>query len=306
MELAQNIVIGTRGSKLALWQARWVQSLINKTYPSLSVQLEIITTTGDQILDQSLAKIGGKGLFLKEIELALKQHQIDLAVHSMKDVPVHLEDSFKIVAVLERENPMDALISAKGETLAELPGGSVVGTSSLRRLVQLKKIRPDLVYKDLRGNVDTRLKKLNDGHFDAIVLAVAGLKRLGLEDIITQKLSIVPAVGQGAVGLEIRKDDKRLREILGSLNHQVSFDGVHLERKFSEVLDGSCQIPLGCLAQQDGELWQIEAFLGDPESSRHFYEKIEVQEKNADKEVQMLARKFLKNGGDEILRRLSG
>lgn len=236
--------LGTRGSKLALWQAQHVAKLLQDK----DVEVEIVTvvTTGDRILDKPLFEVGGKGLFLKEIEDALLSKTIDFAVHSLKDVPYELPQNLHLVSVLKREDSSDAFISRHGKTLQELPKGSKIGTSSSRRSVQLKAKYPDLVFADLRGNVDTRLRKLISGEFDGIVLATAGLIRLNLRHHITHTLSIVSAVGQGAIALECRQDDHDTSAILERLNHQETYECVSLEREFLKAIQGSCQTPLGC------------------------------------------------------------
>lgn len=245
--------IGTRGSALALAQAHMVRALLVDQHGLEEQAIEIvpISTTGDVVQDRPLSEIGGKGLFTKEIELALAEGQIDLAVHSMKDVPSVLPDGLVIEVILEREDPRDAFISHKVKTLGDLEPGSVVGTSSLRRRAQVKRLRPDLEVVDFRGNVDTRLRKLDDGVVAATFLACAGLKRLGLENKITSVVEVtemLPAIAQGAIGLEIRQGDDRVRELVISLNDQTSATCVAVERAFLAALDGSCRTPIAGLA----------------------------------------------------------
>lgn len=286
------IIIGSRGSKLALWQANHVKDLLLKLHPQLQIEVVTIKTEGDKIIDKSLATIGGKGLFLKEIEDELLNHKIALAVHSMKDVPHTLPSSLEIVAILKRADVRDVLVSQKNKSLHDLPVGCVVGTSSLRRLAQLKNLRPNLVYRDLRGNVDTRLKKLHRGQYEAIVLAAAGLKRLGLEKEIAEYLDIIPAVGQGAIGIEIRADDHKSRRLLQPLNDPESFACVMVERAFSQGLQGDCQTPLGCLAVHDGSQMAIQAFLADATTNKFVSESIKVKKSQAFEVAQQLAKKF--------------
>ena len=243
----KTIKIGTRGSKLALWQANWVKSALNAGNTSIAVELVPIKTRGDKILDVPLAKVGGKGLFVKEIEDALLNGRIDLAVHSMKDMPSEIPDGLCVGAIPVREIPQDVLISKKGLLLHDLMPGARIGTSSLRRSAQLLHARPDLVILPLRGNLDTRLKKLETENLDAIILAAAGVKRLGLENRITEYLDenvMLPAVGQGALCIEIRQNDPEIEPIIAALNHQESWTVVMGERAFLNRLEGGCQVPI--------------------------------------------------------------
>jgi len=262
-----NIVIATRESRLALWQAQHVQALLQER--GHTVSLLGLTTTGDQILDRTLSKVGGKGLFVKELELALEEGRADIAVHSLKDVPMDLPEGFVLACVLEREDPRDALVSPRYESLDALPQGAVVGTSSLRRMALLRALRPDLRIEPLRGNLDTRLRKLDEGQYDAIVLAAAGLKRLGLESRIRVAFdadTMLPAAGQGALGIEVRADRRDLIELLGPLAHQGDWLSTAAERAVSRAMGGSCSMPLAAHArwQADGAL-RIDAAWGDPE-----------------------------------------
>lgn len=264
-----NIVIATRESRLALWQAEHVQALLQER--GHTVSLLGLTTTGDQILDRSLSKVGGKGLFVKELELALEEGRADIAVHSLKDVPMDLPEGFALACVLEREDPRDALVSPRYASLDELPQGAVVGTSSLRRVVLLRALRPDVRIEPLRGNLDTRLRKLDEGQYDAIVLAAAGLKRLGLESRIRVAFdpdTMLPAAGQGALGIEVRADRADLIELLGSLAHRGDFLSTAAERAVSRAMGGSCSMPLAAHArwQADGAL-RVDAAWGDPEGN---------------------------------------
>ncbi len=257
--------IATRESRLALWQAEHVKALLEER--GHSVTLLGMTTRGDQILDRSLSKVGGKGLFVKELELALEDGRADLAVHSLKDVPMELPAGFTLACVMEREDPRDAWVSPKYSSLDELPGGAVVGTSSLRRMALLKSLRPDLRIEPLRGNLDTRLKKLDDGLYDGIVLAAAGLKRLGLESRMRcafEPEQMLPAAGQGALGIEIRSDRSDVRAALNSLVHVPTLLAVSAERAVSRVMGGSCSMPLAAFAVLQGAILSIRATWGDP------------------------------------------
>jgi len=261
-----NIVIATRESRLALWQARHVQTLLQGRL-GVAASLLGMTTRGDQIVDRTLSKVGGKGLFVKELETALESGEAHLAVHSLKDVPMVLPPGFELVAVLDREDPRDAFVSNRHASLADLPPGALVGTSSLRRVAQLLALRPDLRVAPLRGNLDTRLRKLDDGGYDAIVLAAAGLMRLGLGDRIRVRFPIdemIPAAGQGALGLEIRSDDRALHERLAPLTDPDTWLAVHAERAVARALGGSCSMPLAAFAVrgQDGR-FTLRAALGD-------------------------------------------
>ena len=252
------VVIGTRKSKLALWQAEWVKSEIEKMTPGLKVELNKITTTGDKILDVPLAKVGGKGLFVKEIEEALLRGEADIAVHSMKDVPVDFPKGLHLAVICKREDPRDALIAAVHDSrftvhgFKDLPKGAAIGTSSLRRMCQLLNIRPDLKIMQLRGNLDTRLRKLDEGQFDAVILAAAGVKRLGLAERITEVLEpgiSLPAIGQGAIGIECRIDDKFTNKLIEPLNHPETAVCVRAERAFLKKLEGGCQVPIAAYAR---------------------------------------------------------
>jgi len=262
------LVIATRESRLALWQAEHVKALLEQR--GHEVSLLGMTTRGDQILDRSLSKVGGKGLFVKELEVALEEGHADIAVHSLKDVPMDVPEGFSLACVMEREDPRDAFVSNRFAGLAELPQGAVVGTSSLRRVVLLRALRPDLKIEPLRGNLDTRLRKLDDGNYDAIVLAAAGLKRLGLGQRIRQLFEpeqMLPAAGQGALGIETRADRLDVAEILASLAHQSTWLAVAAERAVSRAMGGSCSMPLAAFATFSGEHLQLRAAWGDPEGA---------------------------------------
>lgn len=278
------IVIATRESRLALWQAHHVRDLLVARF-GVAVELLGMTTRGDQILDRALSKVGGKGLFVKELETALEEGRAHLAVHSLKDVPMDLPPGFALAAIWEREDPRDAFVSPRFASLAELPQGAVVGTSSLRRVVQLLAVRPDLRIEPLRGNLDTRLRKLDEGGFDAIVLAAAGLKRLGLAARIRtcfEPAQMIPAAGQGALGLEVREDAGALRELLAQTLHRPTFLAAHAERAVSRALGGSCSMPLAAHATWQGDALQLVAALGDGETPTRPLLKTRVEAAVAD------------------------
>ena len=256
----KTLKIGTRGSKLALWQANWVKSALEVKHPFLSIELETITTKGDKILDVPLAKVGGKGLFVKEIEEALLDGRIDLAVHSMKDMPGEIPKGLCIGAIPQREIPQDVLISSSKKRLSKLGPGARIGTSSLRRRAQLLHARPDLVILPLRGNLDTRLKKLDTENLDAIILAAAGVKRLGLENRITEYLDeniMLPAVGQGALCIEVRQNDPLVEPIVASLEHPQTRAIVLGERAFLNRLEGGCQVPIAAYGKIDKNIFTL-------------------------------------------------
>jgi hydroxymethylbilane synthase len=269
-----SIRIATRGSMLALWQANWVKAELERREPGLAVELIVLKTRGDKILDRALAEVGGKGLFVKEIEDALLDGRAEIAVHSMKDLPAELAPGLEVVAIPEREDPRDALVVRPGldaRTLAALPQGARVGTSSLRRLCQLRALRPDLLIEPMRGNVDTRLGRVERGDFDAIVLACAGLRRLGHAGRISAALSVeesLPAVGQGALAIECRADDAATRARLRPLDHPSTACAVLAERAALARLQGGCQTPLGAYAVIEGDAIAIRAFVGATDGSR--------------------------------------
>jgi hydroxymethylbilane synthase len=265
--MVMNVVIATRESRLALWQAEHVRDLLQDRFGD-SVSLLAMTTRGDQILDRALSKVGGKGLFVKELETALEDGRADLAVHSLKDVPMDLPGGFALAAVLEREDPRDAFVSNRFASLAELPQGAVVGTSSLRRVVQLMALRPDLRVESLRGNLDTRLRKLDEGQYDAIVLAAAGLVRLGLAVRIRSHFDpaqMLPCASQGALGIETRADATELNARLAGLTDKATHLAVAAERAVSRVLGGSCSMPLAAYATWQGASLELRAVVGHPE-----------------------------------------
>lgn len=266
IDFVPHFTIATRESRLALWQAEHVKALLEQG--GHTVTLLGMTTRGDQILDRTLSKVGGKGLFVKELEVALEEGRADLAVHSLKDVPMELPEGFALASVLEREDPRDAFVSGRFASVADLPQGAVVGTSSLRRVVLLKALRPDLRIEPLRGNLDTRLRKLDEGQYDAIVLAAAGLKRLGLGERIRhvfEPAEMLPAAGQGALGIETRSHRTDVMEALAPLAHQSTWLCVAAERAVSRAMGGSCSMPLAAHARMDGEYVQLHAAWGDAE-----------------------------------------
>jgi hydroxymethylbilane synthase len=296
--------IATRQSPLALWQAHYVKDRLMACHPGLQVELVPMVTRGDVILDTPLAKVGGKGLFVKELELALLEDRADIAVHSMKDVPVEFPPGLGLTTICERDDPRDAFVSNHFDSIDALPAGSVVGTSSLRRQCQLAADRPDLVIRSLRGNVGTRLGKLDNGDYDAIILAVAGLKRLGLEDRIREALSpeqSLPAVGQGAVGIECRLDDAHTRTLLAPLNHADTAVRVCAERSMNTRLEGGCQVPIGSYAElSHGEIW-LRALVGAPDGSRMVRGERRGPAEDAKELGISLAEELLNNGAREIL-----
>lgn len=304
-----SLVIGTRGSKLALWQAEWIQARLKVIAPDLSVTLRTIKTSGDKIVDVPLAAIGGKGLFVKEIEEALLRQEIDLAVHSMKDVPTALPEGLEILCVPEREDPRDALISREGKTLDGLRQGARVGTSSLRRQAQLLHYRPDLSIQMLRGNLDTRLHKLRDGEYDAIVLAAAGLRRLGWLKEITEYLSpdvSLPAIGQGALGLEGRWSDGFVKDLVRELDHLPSRTAVVAERALLERLEGGCQVPIAAHATITGGTLTMDGLVAAVDGRRLLRERIEGPRADAKALGVQLAERLLAKGGDKILSEMYG
>lgn len=310
MEKRNKIIIATRGSKLALWQAEWIKSQIENLIPDIKVELNKIKTTGDKILDVPLAQVGGKGLFVKEIEEAMLRGEADLAVHSMKDVPADLPEGLHLSAICEREDPRDALIARESISgLGDLPQGGHVGTSSLRRICQLLNKRPDLKITQLRGNVDTRLRKLEEGQFDAIILATAGVKRLGYAERITEKISMeisLPAIGQGAVGIECRTDDDFINDLLSKLNHKETWICVTAERAFLKKLEGGCQVPIAAYAQlHDGNL-VIEGLVGSLDGKTLIRESIDGRPEEAESLGTTLAENLLSKGAGEILAEVYG
>ena len=303
----EKIKIGTRASALALWQSGWIKSRLEKQHKGLEVEIVKIHTSGDKIQDVSLAKIGGKGLFLKEIEEELLRRNVDIAVHSMKDVPVELPNRLCIAAITKREIPLDALISRNGEKLIDLPQNSKIGTSSLRRQTQLLNFRPDFEILPLRGNIDTRLKKLETEGLDGIILAAAGLKRLGWEDKITEYIDsdiLLPAIGQGAVGIEARDFDVDVLAALVDLDHEETSISLEAERSFLKVLEGGCQVPIGGYAYvEEGEI-NLRGLVGSLDGK----EILKAQKKGPIDQAALvgfeLAKEILAMGADQILKKV--
>ena len=301
----QKIKIGTRASRLALWQAEFVAEELKKKYRELEVELVKIHTTGDKILDSPLAKIGGKGLFTKDIEIKMAEGEINLAVHSLKDVPAELPPEFKIAAITKREFYSDAFVSEKFSSLKSLPENAIVGTSSLRRAAQISAIRPDLQIKNLRGNVETRLKKLDAGEFDAIILAEAGLRRLGYSGRIKEILTeIIPAAGQGALALEIRSNDSATEETINFLNDEKTAEEIKIEREFLKVIGGSCQVPVGIKASISNDFAEVDAIISSPDGKIFIKDSFVERLENIKNFGEKIARQMLDRGGREILREL--
>ena len=304
---SRTIRIATRKSALALWQAEYVKAKLLEHHPHLQIELVPMSTQGDKILDTPLAKVGGKGLFIKELEIAMLEGRADIAVHSMKDVPVDFPDAFGLHAICERENPFDAFVSNHFAQLDDLPHGAVVGTSSLRRQCQIRKYRPDLHIRDLRGNVNTRLAKLDNGDYDAIILAAAGLIRLGMKERITQQLPAdisLPAVGQGAVGIECRNDDAQLIKLLEALNHPHTQLRVRAERAMNTRLEGGCQVPIGSYATLDGKSLTITGMVGRPDGSELLFASATGEAHRGDELGTEVAEALLAQGAGEILKAL--
>jgi len=303
------IRIGTRKSKLALWQANYIASQLKKHYPDIQVELVKIVTKGDKILDVPLAKVGGKGLFVKEIEEAMLRNEIDIAVHSLKDVPTYFPEGLGLVAITEREDPRDAFLSVKYSSIDEMPEGAVLGTSSLRRKAQIMLKRGDLEIRDLRGNVDTRIRKLEEGQYDGIILAYAGLKRLGLEGKVRQVFEpdfMIPAVAQGFLGIEARLDDEETRKIVSVLNHRESEIRAKAERAFLKTLEGGCQVPLAAYSEIDGDKLKVTGFVSDLEGKRVFRDSMEGPPEEAERIGTALAEKLLDMGAREVLQEIYG
>ncbi len=306
---SDTIRIATRKSPLALWQAEFVRAELQRHHPGLGVELVTFTTRGDKILDTPLAKIGGKGLFVKELETALLAGDADLAVHSMKDVPMVFPDGLGLATICEREDPRDAFVSNRFDTLDALPHGAVVGTSSLRRHCQLRALRPDLDIRSLRGNVNTRLAKLDAGEFDAIILATAGLLRLDLAERIRARLEpgvSLPAGGQGAVGIEIREADTRLRQLLAPLHHEPTALRVRAERALNRHLHGGCQVPIACYAELDGDTLWLRGLVGDPEGGELLQAQIRGSARDPEALGIDVAEQLLAQGAGAILRKVYG
>lgn len=301
----QSIRIATRKSQLALWQAEHVATRLRAHHPGLQVELVTMTTQGDRVLDSPLAKIGGKGLFVKELEQSLLRGEADIAVHSMKDVPVELPEGLYIAVILEREDPCDAFVSARFTRLEELPQGVRVGTSSLRRRCQLAEMRPDLDIIDLRGNVNTRLAKLDAGEYEAIILASAGLKRLDMETRITEAIPaqvMLPAIGQGAIGIECRREDRRVQDLVAPLDDERTHIRVNAERALNARLHGGCQVPIAGYAEIDHGVIVLRGLVGRPDGTEVVHGVISGRPQDAEEMGIVLAEDLLSRGADDILR----
>ncbi|HZG53845.1 MAG TPA: hydroxymethylbilane synthase [Pyrinomonadaceae bacterium] len=308
--MREHFVIGSRGSKLALWQSEWVRARLAELRPEAEIRIEVIKTSGDVMLDVPLAVIGGKGVFTKELEEALLAEEIDLAVHSLKDLPTTLPDNLAINAVTVREDARDALILREGvaatddASLRGLPPGAIVGTSSLRRQAQLKHLRPDVSIKDLRGNVDTRLRKLDEGGYDAIILASAGLRRLGFERRINAALThaeMLPAVGQGALGIETRANDPRTAALVSLLEHAPTRAACTAERALLFALGGGCQVPIAAHAVVAGDTLRLDALVAALDGGRVIRDGLEADSRHAARAGETLATRLRERGADELL-----
>lgn len=305
--IPKKLIIASRESALAMWQAKHIQSTLQRLYPDTTVEILGMTTTGDQILDSPLSRIGGKGLFVKELEQALADGRADLAVHSMKDVPMHLPEGFMLAAIGEREDARDALVSNQYKSLEELPQGAIVGTSSLRRQSQLQAMLPHLVIESLRGNLQTRLRKLDEGQYAAIILAAAGLIRLGLEARIAQFIpttSSIPAVGQGALGIEINANRQDLLKVLAPLNHAETAASVEAERGMSRALAGSCTVPLGAYAEVLGNTIKMTGFVASINGVQMIKQTVTGSINDPESLGKLLAQKLTDLGADKILAEL--
>ncbi len=303
----KKLIIATRGSKLALWQSNHIKELLEKFHKGLSVELKIMKTKGDKILDTPLAKIGGKGLFTKELEDAMLNGEAQIAVHSLKDVPTEFPKGLVLSTITKREDVRDALLSEKYPSLDELPKGAIVGTTSLRRRMQILQFRPDLKIKNLRGNVDTRIKKLKEGEYDAIILATAGVKRLNLEKSVKYFYPIpvsimIPAMGQAALGIE-SVDDEKIKEILSPLNNKEAFIETKIERDFVEILQGGCQVPIGVNAKLQEDFVTVRAIVGLPDGSEVIREKISVAKVDYLMAGKELADIMVESGAVKLLKR---
>jgi hydroxymethylbilane synthase len=306
---SREIRIATRKSALALWQAEYVKTRLEQAHPGLRVTLVPMVSRGDKLLDSPLSKIGGKGLFVKELETALLENEADIAVHSMKDVPMDFPEGLGLFCICEREDPRDAFVSNTYASLDELPQGSIVGTSSLRRQAQLLTRRPDLEIRFLRGNVNTRLAKLDAGEYDAIILAAAGLIRLGFEDRITSAISVddsLPAGGQGAVGIECRSADSEIHALLAPLHHQDTATRVTAERALNKHLNGGCQVPIACYAVLEGEQLWLRGLVGDPSGGLLLSAQARAPRNDAEALGVQVAEDLLSQGANDILKAVYG
>ena len=303
----KKLIIATRGSQLALWQSEHVKAELEKAYPDLNVELSVMMTKGDKLLDVALAKIGGKGLFTKELEEAMLRGEAHIAVHSLKDVPMEFPKGLKLGVITKREDVRDAMLSEKYASLEALPQGAVVGTTSLRRRMQLLKLRPDFVIKNLRGNVNTRIRKLKEGEFDAIILASAGINRLGLAHEVAYFTPIsqevmIPASGQAALGIEI-VDDPYIEQLLRVLDDETARIETHVERDFITILEGGCQVPIGVNARLVGETITVRAILGLPDGSELLVEELSANKQEYLHLGKTLAQRVIDKGAKSLLQR---
>ena len=301
----QTVRIATRKSALALWQAEYVKAQLEHFHPGINVELVPMTTKGDIILDTPLAKVGGKGLFVKELEVAMLENRADIAVHSMKDVPVEFPEGLGLEIICPREDPRDAFVSNSINSLADLPQGAIVGTSSLRRQCQIKAMRPDLDIRDLRGNVNTRLKKLDNGEYDAIILAAAGLIRLEMPERIREYIApevMLPANGQGAVGIECRNEDTTIKTLLAPLACEETRIRVIAERAMNRALEGGCQVPIGSYAVLEGQEIYLRGLVGAIDGSEILTSEVRGSINDAEQLGYQLAQSLLAKGADKILR----
>lgn len=307
--MPREIRIATRKSALALWQAEYVKSALERAHPGLRVSLVPMVSRGDKLLDAPLAKIGGKGLFVKELETALLENEADIAVHSMKDVPMDFPEGLGLFCICEREDPRDAFVSNRFDSLDALPAGSIVGTSSLRRQAQLLARRPDLRIHFLRGNVNTRLAKLDAGEYDAIILAAAGLIRLGFEDRIRSSISVddsLPAGGQGAVGIECRTADAEVHALLAPLHHRDTAVRVNAERALNKRLNGGCQVPIACYAVLEGDQLWLRGLVGQPDGGQLLRAESRASADEAEQLGVRVAEDLLGQGAETILKAVYG
>ncbi len=307
--MSREIRIATRKSALALWQAEYVKARLEEAHAGIKVSLVPMVSKGDKLLDAPLAKIGGKGLFVKELETALLENEADIAVHSMKDVPMDFPEGLGLYCICEREDPRDAFVSNRFDNLDALPAGSVVGTSSLRRQAQLLARRPDLKIQFLRGNVNTRLAKLDAGEYDAIILAAAGLIRLGFEDRIRSSISVedsLPAGGQGAVGIECRTADSEIHALLAPLHHQATALRVTAERALNKRLNGGCQVPIACYAVLEGDQLWLRGLVGQPDGGHLLRAEARAAAVDAETLGVKVADDLLEQGAEEILKAVYG
>ena len=305
----KKLVIATRQSKLALWQSEYIKAELNKHYPDMQIELKTFSTKADKILDVPLAKIGGKGLFTKELEIALLNKEADIAVHSLKDVPVVFEDGFVLAALTKRFDPRDAFLSQNYESIEALPNGAVIGTTSLRRRMEIKMLRPDIELKDLRGNINTRIAKLKAGEYDAIILAATGVQKLQIEDEVNYFTPIstdlmIPSMGQATLGIETL-DNKELVDLLSVLNDENAYIESTVERDFVRVLEGGCQVPIGSKATilEDGKNIKFQAIVGMPDASERIEEEVIEPIENYKELGKKIAQNFIEKGAKELLKR---